>query len=139
MKLTGRPLVFELPEEMWEAFTDYANEVKNNPRHKTVFVGKDGDQKLEPLQRPLTMEGFELYLWDKGIARGADQYFTNADGRYDQFVDVCSRIRKSIRKDQIEGGMVGQYNASITQRLNGLIEKQQTDIKIEQPLFGDDE
>lgn len=135
----GRPLVFELPEEMWEAFTDYVQEVKGNPRYKTVFVGKDGEEKQEALQRPLTMEGFELYLWDKGIARGADQYFTNAEGRYDKFVEVCSRIRKAIRKDQIEGGMVGQYNASITQRLNGLVEKQQTDIKIEQPLFGDDE
>ena len=33
--------------------------------------------------------------------------------------------------------MVGQYNASITQRLNGLVEKQQTEVKIEQPLFTD--
>jgi hypothetical protein len=31
-----------------------------------------------------------------------------------------------IRQDQIEGGMVGQYNPSITQRLNGLTEK--TDV-----------
>jgi hypothetical protein len=28
-----------------------------------------------------------------------------------------------IRNDQIDGGMVGQYNSSITQRLNGLVEK----------------
>ena len=83
------------------------------------------------------MEGFELYLWDKGITRGADQYFTNQEGRYEQFVEVCSRIRKATRKDQIEGGMVGQYNASITQRLNGLVEKQQTEVKIEHPLFND--
>jgi len=52
-------------------------------------------------------------------------------------MEVCSRIKKSIRKDQIEGGMVGQYNPSITQRLNGLVEKQETSITIEQPLFGD--
>ena len=130
-------MVFEAPEEIWEAFTDYVAEVKSNPRYKTVFVGKDGTKEQEELQRPLTMEGFELYLWDKGIARGADQYFTNQEGRYEQFVEVCSRIKKAIRKDQIEGGMVGQYNASITQRLNGLVEKQQTEVKIEQPLFND--
>jgi hypothetical protein len=34
-----------------------------------------------------------------------------------------------IRNDQIDGGMVGQYNPSITQRLNGLVEK--TDNKNE--------
>jgi len=133
----GRPRSFETPQDLWDAFVKYAEEVKANPRLKTVFVGKDGEQKLEPLQRPLTMEGFQLFLWDKGIAKGADQYFTNQGGRYDDYVEVCSRIKKSIRKDQIEGGMVGQYNPSITQRLNGLVEKQETSITIEQPLFGD--
>jgi hypothetical protein len=42
-------------------------------------------------------------------------------------VSVCSRIRKNIREDQIAGGMAGIYNASITQRLNGLTEKIQED------------
>ena len=133
----GRPRSFETPQDLWDAFVKYAEEVKANPRYKTVFVGKDGEQKLEPLQRPLTMDGFQLFLWDKGIAKGADQYFTNQEGLYDEYMEVCSRIKKSIRKDQIEGGMVGQYNPSITQRLNGLVEKQETSITIEQPLFGD--
>ena len=46
-----------------------------------------------------------------------------------------------MRQDQIEGGMAGMYNPSITQRLNSLVEKTQTTI-IEQPLFdleGDNE
>ena len=133
----GRPRIFATSEDLWSAFVEYAEEVKANPRLKTVFVGKDGEQKLEPLQRPLTMEGFQLFLWDKGVRSGADEYFTNKDGKYDLFSEVCSRIKKSIRKDQIEGGMVGQYNPSITQRLNGLVEKQETSITIEQPLFGD--
>jgi hypothetical protein len=33
--------------------------------------------------------------------------------------------------------MVGQYNASITQRLNGLTEKVENTIVAEQPLFPD--
>jgi hypothetical protein len=134
----GRPRSFETPQDLWDAFVKYAEEVKANPRLKTVFVGKDGEQKLEPLQRPLTMEGFQLFLWDLDVRSGADEYFTNKDGKYDLFSEVCSRIKKSIRKDQIEGGMVGQYNPSITQRLNGLVEKQETSITIEQPLFGND-
>jgi hypothetical protein len=134
----GRPRSFETPQDLWDAFVKYAEEVKANPRLKTVFVGKDGEQKLEPLQRPLTMEGFQLFLWDLDVRSGADEYFTNKDGKYNLFSEVCSRIKKSIRKDQIEGGMVGQYNPSITQRLNGLVEKQETSITIEQPLFGND-
>ena len=31
--------------------------------------------------------------------------------------------------------MVGQYNASITQRLNGLTEKTETTVTMEMPLF----
>jgi hypothetical protein len=34
--------------------------------------------------------------------------------------------------------MAGIYNPSITQRLNGLVEKSETTIKAEQPLFGND-
>ena len=127
----GNGKYIETPERMWELFLAYVQDVKSQPRYKFVFVGKDGKKDREELERPLTMEGFELYLWDKGIARGADQYFTNAEGRYDKFVEVCSRIRKAIRKDQIEGGMVGQYNASITQRLNGLVDKQANQVFIE--------
>jgi hypothetical protein len=51
------------------------------------------------------------------------------DNRYSNYIAICSRIRKSIRKDQIEGGMVGQYNPSITQRLNGLKEQTETELK----------
>jgi hypothetical protein len=58
--------------------------------------------------------------------------------QYEEFSAVCSRIRKSIRQDQIEGGMTGIYNTSITQRLNNLTEKHEVTHR-EQPLFGDDE
>jgi hypothetical protein len=68
-------------------------------------------------------------------------YFSNSKGRYKRFSTICSRIRREVRSDQIEGGMAGMYNPSITQRLNSLVEKTQTTI-IEQPLFdleGDNE
>jgi hypothetical protein len=54
------------------------------------------------------------------------QYFENRDNRYNEYVAICSRIKRTIRQDQIEGGMVGQFNPSITQRLNNLTER--TDI-----------
>ncbi len=77
---------------------------------------------------PLTMEGFDVFVMNyEGIeSRGVEQYFSNREGRYSAYVGICSRIKKEIRNDQIEGGMIGQYNPSITQRLNGLTEK--TDV-----------
>jgi hypothetical protein len=121
----------ETPERMWELFVSYVQEVKSNPRKKVVFVGKDGLQKDEPLERPLTMEGFELYVADLGIALGLDDYFANTREAYSDYSAICNRIRKAIRRDQIEGGMVGQYNASITQRLNGLADNQNNKVFIE--------
>ena len=124
----------ETPDKMWEYFEAYAIETKENPRYKIEYVGKEGERVKTPLERPLTMEGFELYLNNQGIIADLSHYFCNLDNRYSEYVAICNRVRKAVRNDQIEGGMVGQYNASITQRLNGL--KEQTEnTNIEKPIF----
>jgi hypothetical protein len=119
----------ETPEKMWELFEAYRKEVKNNPRHITDFYGKDGEERIKPLERPLTLEGFENYVSDLDIISDLSQYFANTEQRYTEYQTICSRIRRTIKQDQIEGGMVGQYNPSITQRLNGLVDKQE--LKLE--------
>lgn len=127
----------ETPEKLWELFEAYAKHTKGNPRIKVEYVGKDGDRVNTPLERPLTLEGFGNHLAIEGIIEGVEHYFTNTSGAYDEYLGVCSRIRRTIRQDQIEGGLVGQYNASITQRLNGLTDKSEV-VHREQPLFPDD-
>ncbi|MNT91434.1 hypothetical protein D3C72_2325300 [compost metagenome] len=90
--------------------------------------------------RALTMEDFENYVADiDDMPVALDQYFANRENRYTDFVSICSRIRREIRADQIAGGMAGVYNPSITQRLNGLVEKTESKVVVEQPLFGDDD
>lgn len=122
----------ETPEKLWELFDAYRKEVKSNPRKITDFYGKDGEERIKPLERPLTLEGFENYVADLDIISDLSQYFANTEQRYTEYQTICLRIRKTIKQDQIEGGMVGQYNASITQRLNGLVDKQevQQDVNI---------
>ena len=114
----------ETPEKMWQLFCDYEKEVKSNPRIKVEYVGKDGDRVNTPLERPLTMEGFECYVMDNTRITYPDlsEYFDGKNESYKDYFHICSRIHRKIRRDQIEGGMVGQYNASITQRLNNLKE-----------------
>lgn len=127
--------IFKAPDELWRAFEDYVTETKANPRKKHVFVGKDATSEFELLERPLTMEGFEIYCYEHyGTVK---HYFDNKQGYYEEFGAICSRIKQAIRRDQIEGGMVGQYNPSITQRLNNLVEKVENTV-IEQPLFPDE-
>lgn len=126
----------ETPERMWELFQAYKKQAKENPFLEHDFVGKDGNPDYRKKERCLTMEGFECYVFNEGLNGELHQYFSNRDNSYTDYVAICSRIRKEIRTDQIEGGMAGIYNPSITQRLNGLTEKSSVTIT-EQPLFPD--
>jgi hypothetical protein len=123
----GRPKNIETPEIMWQLFCQYAKEIKGKPLIVKDWVGGIAKEVYREKERPLTLEGFEIFVMDKLDMSDLDQYFANREGRYTNFVSVCSRIRKNIREDQIAGGMAGIYNASITQRLNGLTEKIQED------------
>lgn len=118
----------ETPEKMWEIFLDYKKQTKENPIKVQDYVGKDGDAVYRDKERPLTIEGFECYCFENGIISDLSHYFCNLNNRYSDYVAICSRIKKMVRKDQIEGGMVGIYNQSITQRLNGLKEQTETDL-----------
>jgi hypothetical protein len=137
----GRPNKIQSPEHLYELFEAYKKKTKENPFIVKDFVGKDAEMVYREKERPLTMEGFNNYVFDMGIIHGLDNYFANSRGRYKKFSSICRTIKEQIRQDQIEGGMAGMYNPSITQRLNNLVEKTQTTI-IEQPLFdldGDNE
>lgn len=137
MAKVGRPRNVETPEEMYKLFKEYKTYVKDNPRYKYTLNQRSGEMVAEPLEVPLSLEGFEVYIYQK---KGffIEQYFKNIDNAYEQFLPICSYIKREIRTDQINGGMVGQYNASITQRLNGLTEKTETTVTMEMPLFPDE-
>lgn len=118
----------ETPEKMWDLFTQYKEWVKNNPIKVHDFVGKDADEVYRLKERPLTKVGFECYVANKEVISDLSHYFCNLDKRYSEYVVICSRITKEIQADQIDGGMAGIYNPSITQRLNGLAEKTESEV-----------
>lgn len=141
----GKPKYIESPGKMWEYFTQYRTEIKSNPiylveqkRSNTIIPKGESIEVLKdllsstvslPAQRPLTIEGFENWCADKEIINDLGDYFSNKDEKYSEYSTICSRIKRTIRQDQIEGGMVGIYNPSITQRLNGLVDKKETEHK----------
>jgi len=119
----AKPKYIKTPEILWEMFEAYRDKTQSNPRliDKALQSGK---VVQEALRVPLTLEGFEVWGYEQGVT--LEHYFRNTNNAYDEYCTICQRIKKSIRQDQIEGGMVGQYNPSITQRLNNLTEK--TDV-----------
>lgn len=149
----GRPKSIESPQMMWELFVLYRQKVKEDPFpvieqkkggtkfdlrfevknksdvqkiRETVEAANDSTVTL-PRQKPLTLEGFDNFLFEEGIISDASDYFENKENRYAEFVPICSRVKKIIRQDHIEGGMANIYNPSITARLNGL--KEQSEIE----------
>ena len=133
----GKHKYIETPEKMWDLFEAYKKQTKENPRTKIEYVGKDGKRVKTPLETPLTMEGFSGYVYGQGVTTNIHDYMMNKRGAYDEYSYICTRIREEVRQDQITGGLVGQYNASITQRLNNLAERTHN-TNVEQPLFGPD-
>ena len=130
-----RPKKIKDPKQLEEIFKEYKSYTKTNPRFKYHLNQRTGDMVGEPLEVPYTLEGFEIFCHDK-YNFTAKHYLENTNKAYEEFCTISTRIRKEIRDDQIKGGMVGQYNPSITARLNALKEQiEQTNI--EQPLFPD--
>jgi hypothetical protein len=124
----------ETPEKMWELFEEYVKHENNNPMHKREYVGKDGNEVDTPLQVPITFEGFECYLADKGIIEDLGKYSANTDNAYNEFVTIITRIRRNCFVQNFKGASVGLFNANLVAKKLGLISKvEQTNI--EQPLF----
>ena len=126
----GKNKYIETPDKLWEYFKEYKEQTKSKPFLIKDWVGKDADQVHREKERPLTIEGFECWLFDNGIIGDLSHYFANTNNKYENYLTICSRVKKAVRQDQIEGGMAGMYNPSITQRLNSLVEKTQTDVTV---------
>lgn len=110
------------PEKMWQLFQAYRKNVKDNPRIKVEYVGKEGLRVNTPIERPLSIEGFKCYCAEK--IGSIQAYWINRDEQYNEFSPIIARIREEIRNEQIEGGMTGFYNSNLTARLNSLYDNQ---------------
>jgi len=128
--------IFKKPEELLKVWNEYKEDIEEQEAKwlKVQYVGKDGERVTDPVKIPYTLEGLKRYCWDKEIGT-IQHYFENTDNMYDDFCGICSRIKNEIREHQIIGGMNGFFNPSITQRLNGLFDKQENTIKGEPRIF----
>ena len=121
-----KPKAIESPEEFYALFEEYKQWVKENPIEIEDYVGKDAERVMRQKPRPLTIEGFENHCFRNYRLSTLQQYLENRDGRYEAYVSICRTVKHEIRQNQIEGGMAGIFNPSITQRLNNL--KEATDV-----------
>ena len=119
--------IYVTPAELEQYFEQYKQWVEDNPIKVQDFVGKDGDEVYRKKNRPLTYDGFEVWLRHNSKIKCCQHILDNVKSAYNDFIDVSRYIKASVKADQIEGGMAGIYNPNITARLNGLTEKIQED------------
>lgn len=127
--------IFKNPEDLDKAFNEYKEDLKEQANEwvKIQYVGKDGEKVKDPQKVPMTFEGFKRFC-RKNYGE-IEQYFTNQDEYYNDFIGICRAIKEEIRENQIIGGLLNFYNPSITQRLNGLVDRK--DVKSgDKPLKG---
>jgi len=120
-----KPKYIKTPEKMWELFTAYVEQERDNPMFKTEYVGKEGDKVQTPLQVPITFEGFECYLADKDIIADLGHYAANTDGKYEEYRTIITRIRNNCFSQNFKGAAVGLFNANLISRKLGLTDKKE--------------
>ena len=122
----GKHKYIKDPDEMWQHFQAYKKEVEDNPFLIPDWVGKDANKVKRERMRTLTMEGFECYVMEHTRISYPDltEYFENKNESYSDFNAIGLRIRREIRKDQLDKGLANISNPNITQRMNNLVDRQ---------------
>jgi hypothetical protein len=117
----GRPLIFVTPDLLENACKKYFDWADSNPwiKNDVVRGGEMAGTPLQiPTQRPYTFIALCQHI---GISKDC---FRDYEKRTD-FIDLCTRVRDKIDNQQIEGALVGCFNANLTARIQGLADKKQ--------------
>jgi len=133
----GKKKYIETPDKLWDLFVGYKKQTKDNPIIVKDWVGKDADMVFREKEKPLTMVGFECYAMENTEITYPDltEYFEGKNESYKDYFPISSRIKREIESDLTTGGLVMIYSQNLTARITGLVDKTETSVKVEQPLF----
>lgn len=121
---TGGKFQFKTAEDLMLAAQNYFEWCDTHPIRAARVIKNagtmDAETRDEQLPRCYTFEGLcdhiDITDWTN---------FVNDNKEREGFADVFGRIRNKIRRNQIEGGMVGLYKENLTARLNGIADNVQ--------------
>jgi len=114
-KKHGRNPIFSSADELWEKACEYFDWCYENPLMETKLFSYEGEivEGEAPKMRAMTIQALCFYL---GIS---DEAWANYCKRED-FIGICSDIKKVIYTQKFEGASAGFLNASIIAREIGL-------------------
>ena len=107
------------PDILLSYWDSYKEHIDKHPDYENVVTPK-GEVVKKETKKPYLKQGFEAFVYRK-------HGFTIKDylsGKYPEFSDVVTCIRKEWEDDQISGSLTGKYKApNLVARLNGLVEQ----------------
>lgn len=117
---TGGQYQFKTAEDLRKAAQAYFDWCEKNPIRGTRIIRKDDGEpgtRDEQYARPFTFEGLCEHIciddWSQFVKQNKERA---------GFAKVIGWVRNKIRRNQLEGAMVGIYRENITARLNGIKE-----------------
>lgn len=119
----GRDTLFESPELLWEAATQYFQWCEDNPLIAIEYVGKDAVKVEVPKMRPFTLQGLCSYL---GCNTAYFRQFKDT-GKKD-FSTAITRIEETIYNQKFTGAAAGFLKEGIISRDLGLAEKREIEL-----------
>lgn len=140
----GRPRAIKDPQQLWELACEYFERCAGTPWLKRDYKGKDAIEVDIPTSTPFLWAGLDDYVFEKGIISNLKDYRTGSrnkdfkDGAYWEFSEVIRAIDDIMRRQKLEGAMVGAYNPNLVARLEGLADKTESkeEITIKQLKVG---
>ena len=126
----GRPPKFDTPEELWDKFVEYCDDVENNPWQQKVgsnsIAGAGGKssnsmrQEVRVLPRAYTLYGFMAFC---GITQKWADFRRGNTKRSKGFEATIALIENVVCSQQLDGALIHHFDSSIVARLNGLADK----------------
>lgn len=111
----GRKPIFESPEKLWDAATQYFEWNENNPLWEVKSYMYQGAPVQDQIPKPRAMTIMGLCLFLDISEQGWSEYKQKPD-----FSEVTKAIDSIIRKQKFEGAAAEMFNANIIARDLGL-------------------
>lgn len=122
----GRDAIIGSKELFLKAALDYFEYTDSRTLDRADWVagGMKVTRKLSP---PYTVSGFCVFI---GASRKWWNEFRKAlEAKKDRdFLEAFDYVASIIETNQVEGASVGHFNANIVSRINGLVDKQETEV-----------
>ncbi|MGH2622076.1 MAG: terminase small subunit, partial [Sphingobacterium sp.] len=94
-----------------------------------------------PVTRPYTEVGFCAFhnLGEKYLSELSNTLAKHEDSEAKQLSNILTRARAKCYEQKYSGAAAGVYNANIIARTLGLVDKTESKVTVEQPLFSDED